>query len=152
MVSSGTRIAYGGLAAVISVLIFHQGVWALLNYLNLPTLGMPRPYPLDPVPPFGVPRIVSLCFWGGLWGMAFGGAWRGPRGSFWFGGFWLGIAAVLVGFFIVAPLKGLPVAGGGQLNNWVRSLLINVTWGIGTGLILAWFLGDAVPPDEFSRR
>ena len=145
-------MAFGCLAAVISVLTFHQGVWALLHHLNLPPFGMPPAYPMDPVPPFHVPRIVSLCFWGGVWGIAFGGAWRGPRGSFWLGGLWLGVAAMLVGFFIVAPLKGIPMASVGNLANWVKSLMINGSWGIGTGLILGWFLGDTVPPDELVRH
>jgi hypothetical protein len=46
----------------------------------------------------------------------------------------------MVGFFVVAPLKGSPVGGGWQVNNWMRSLLINGFWGIGVGLILPLIL------------
>ena len=35
-------------------------------------LGPFAPYPTAPVPPFGVPRIADLCFWGGLYGAVFG--------------------------------------------------------------------------------
>ena len=58
MVSIGTRIGLGIVAAVISVLIFHQGMWALLHYLEIPGMTMPPPYPTDPIPPFGVPRCT----------------------------------------------------------------------------------------------
>jgi hypothetical protein len=48
----------GFVAAVISVLVFHQGMWELLHLIGL----MPPWYPTDGVPPFGVPRIINLCF------------------------------------------------------------------------------------------
>ena len=139
----------GWIAAEIAILVFQQGVWALLHAIDLPTLGMPKAYPMDPVPPWGVPRIVSLCFWGGVWGLLFGGIWRGPRGSFVFGGFWLGVAAMLVAFFIEAPLKGMPIAGGGQLSNWLRGGMLNITWGVGTGILLGYFIGDRARRDVF---
>jgi apolipoprotein N-acyltransferase len=68
-------------AAVISLLTFHQGTWALLHAAGLMP---PAPYPTDAVPPLGVPRIVNFCFWGGLYGLVFGCArqsWRGPAGG-----------------------------------------------------------------------
>jgi len=148
MLSVWKRMGLGWVAAVIGVLVFHQGVWGLLHHIDLPTLGMPRAYPMEPVPPWGVPRIVSLCFWGGLWGLTFGGTWRGTRNSFIFGGFWLGVSALLVQFLIVAPLKGLPVAGGGQLSNWIRGVLLNITWGLGTGVILGYFIGNRAMRDH----
>lgn len=137
MASIQRRIALGFFAAVVSVLIFHQGMWSILHYMALPGLGMPPPYPMGPVPPFGVPRIVDLCFWGGVWGALFGAVWRGPRTSTWWAGIILGIAAALTGLFIVPAIKGLPV-GGLVFDNWIRSLLINGTWGLGVGLILTF--------------
>ena len=127
-------------------------MWALLHVLAVPGMTMPPPYQTDLVPPFGVPRIVSLCFWGGVWGAVFALVWRGPKSSFLFGGFWLGVAAVLVGFFIVAPLKGIPSAGNGDINIWVRALLINIGWGLGVGGILANLPGAAVPSDDPALR
>ena len=141
----------GAGAAIISVMIFQQGMWALLHVLAIPELTMPPPYPTDPVPPFGVPRIFSLCFWGGLWGAVFGLVWRGPKSSYWFGGFWLGVATVLVTFFVVLPLKGLP-AGGGSFLNWLRALLINCSWGLGVGGLLTNLLGDEAPPEDAYTR
>ena len=51
----------GIVAAVISVLIFHQGMWALLHYLEIPGMTMPPPYPTDPIPPFGGRPGASRC-------------------------------------------------------------------------------------------
>jgi hypothetical protein len=138
MASIQKRIALGFVAAVISVLIFHQGMWSILHFAALPGLGMPPPFPMDPVPPFGVPRIVNLCFWGGVWGALFGAVWRGPRASTWWAGIVLVVAAAFTGLFIVPAIKGLP-SGGLVLSNWIRPLLIDGTWGLGVGLLLtAW--------------
>jgi len=152
MASIQKRIALGFVAAVISVLIFHQGMWSILHYLALPGLGMPPPFPMDPVPPLGVPRIVSLCFWGGLWGALFGAVWRGPRASYWWAGIILGVIAALTGLFIVAGIKGLPIGGGWNLNNWIKSLLINGTWGLGVGLLLTALAGAPAPVPDHEYR
>ena len=49
-----------------STLIFHQG---LVVYLH--TIGfLPRlPYSLTPTAPFQIPQVISLAFWGGVWGI-----------------------------------------------------------------------------------
>jgi len=146
------RIAFGFVAAVISVLIFHQGMWSILHYLALPGLGMPPPFPIDGVPPFGVPRIISLCFWGGVWGALFGAVWRGPRSSNWWAGIILGVAAALTGLFIVAAIKGLPIGGGWVLGNWIKSLLINGSWGLGVGLLLLAVPGQTASRDDHAYR
>src|SRR5271156_4444595 len=52
MASIQKRIALGFIVAAISVLTFHQAMWELLHYLSLPGLGMPPPFPTEPVPPF----------------------------------------------------------------------------------------------------
>jgi tetrahydromethanopterin S-methyltransferase subunit C len=101
---------------------------------------MPPPYPMAPTPPWGVPRVIDLAFWGGLYGILFGLALPRLRGPYWVNGLILGVIAALIGFFVVAPLKGMPVGGGWQVSNWERSLLINGCWGIGVGVILPLIL------------
>jgi hypothetical protein len=128
------RAAFGFFAAVLSVLIFHQGMWAVLHALKL----MPAPYPTGAVAAFGLPMIVDLCFWGGVWGAAFGLVLPAlPEAvPMWLLGLGLGIAAVLAGMFIVAPLKGEPISNGFAPMAILIGLLINGSWGIGVGLIL----------------
>lgn len=134
MQTSLSRAVFGFVAGAVSVLVFHQGMWELLHLLG----RMPPWYPTGAVPPFGVPRIVDMCFWGGIWGLVFGLVLPGlPRSApMWLLGLGLGIAAALVGLFIVPLIKGLPVAGGWAPIAFVRSFLINGCWGIGVGLIL----------------
>jgi len=152
MVNIQKRIGFGFIAAVLSVLIFHQGMWSILHYLALPGFGMPPPFPMDAVGPLHVPKFVSLCFWGGVWGALFGAVWHGPRASNWWAGIILGVCASLFGFFVVSAIKGLPVAGGWVLNTWIKSLLINGTWGLGVGLLLAALPYQAASRDDHAYR
>lgn len=140
MPTSATRALLGFIAAAISVLTFHQAMWEALHLLAIPGLGMPPPYPMDPVAPLGVPRILNLCFWGGLYGIVFGLVLPRLTAPMWLCGLCLGIIAALVGLLVVPAIKGLPVGAGWPLS-WVRSVLINGFWGIGVGIILPMLLG-----------
>ena len=135
MPSLAMRVFLGFIAGAISVLTFHQGMIAALHAVSphwVPFL----PYRTVPVAPFGVPVIVSNCFWGGLWGAAFGAFQPRYTWPMWLCGLVLGILAVLAGWFIVAPLKHQPIVGGWVASSMVRSLLINGCFGIGVGLVL----------------
>lgn len=125
------RACLGFLAAAVAVLAFHQGMWALLHAAGL----MPPPFPTNPVGRLGVPEVYNLCFWGGAWGVLFGLVFPYvARGKPWIAGLMLGIVAELVSLFLVPHLKGQPLAHGGVPLPIVLSLLINATWGVGTGL------------------
>ena len=65
MWSASTRAFLGFIAAAISVLTFHQGMVETLHALGLAPFTA---YSANPMPPFGVPLIADLCFWGGLYG------------------------------------------------------------------------------------
>lgn len=134
------RAALGFVAAVIAVLTFHQGMWELLHLANIDGLKMPSWYPTDSIPPFGVPRVLNLCFWGGLYGMVFGLLLPKFTWPIWLCGLLTGFIAAFTGLVIVAAIKGLPIGGGWVLMNWVRSLLINGSWGLGLGLIVPFLL------------
>lgn len=139
-----TRALLGFAAAVVSVLTFHQAMWALLH---LAGIVPPAPYPTVPTAPFGVPLIASLCFWGGLYGLVFGLALpRLPRRvPMWLLGLGLGLLAAVVGWFVVAPLKGQPAAGGFVPLRMLVSVLINGFWGIGVGVILPLLMNRGSP-------
>ncbi|MCF3946730.1 hypothetical protein AiwAL_01095 [Acidiphilium sp. AL] len=133
MPNAFARLCLGFAAGVISVLVFHQGMWEALHLAGM----MPPPYPTGPVPPFGVPAILDMCFWGGVWGAAFGLVLPAlPRAPLWVLGLGLGVAAALTGIFIVPLIKGLPVSHNLAAGVFERSFLINGCWGIGVGLIL----------------
>jgi tetrahydromethanopterin S-methyltransferase subunit C len=145
MQTAPMRAFLGFVAAAISVLTFHQGMWAVLFYAL--SWGAQSPYPTNAIGPLGVPLIVDLCFWGGLYGAVFG--LLRPRFTLplWLCGLIMGIIAALVGMFIVAPIKGNPIANGWMIWPILRSLLINGAWGLGVGLILPLLL-----PRGASRR
>jgi hypothetical protein len=141
MHSASMRAFLGFVAGAISVLTFHQGMIALLH-----TLGVSQyaPYRIGSVPPFGVPIIVDLCFWGGLYGLVFGLLMPRFTWPLWLCGLALGIIAAVVGMFIVAPLKGHPIANGGQVWPIARSLLINGFWGVGVAVLLPLLMPRAL--------
>jgi len=127
------RLFLGFIAGAIAVLTFHQGMVAALHAAGWVTSS---PFRMTPVPPFHMPAIVSLSFWGGLYGALYGLAMPRFRVPSWVSGLLLGLIAVLVGWFIVAPLKGNPIAGGWVPMNMLRSIVINGFWGLGVGIVL----------------
>ena len=59
------------IAGFASTLVFHQGVLWLLYAGGF----SPRaPWNMTPVPPLNAPAVVSLAFWGGVWGIVFVGS------------------------------------------------------------------------------
>jgi hypothetical protein len=127
------------IAGFLSTLIFHQGVLAILHGLKMTARN---PWAMVPVPPMGVPSVLSLAFWGGLWGIALWLMIRGAAGSkYWLLAVVLGaILPTVVAFFIVFPLKGLPIAGGWQPDLVIGALLLNGAWGFGVALFMRMML------------
>jgi hypothetical protein len=126
------RAVLGFVAGVISVLVFHQGAWALFHVFGL----MPPPYPMGPVPPWSVPLTINFCFWGGLYGLVYGLLLPKLTMPPWLSGLVLGVIAALVLWFVVAPIKGRPLANGWVPRTMLVVLTIHVVWGIGVGLIM----------------
>jgi hypothetical protein len=126
------RAVLGVVAGVISVLVFHQGAWALFHVFGL----MPPPYPMGPVPPWSVPLTINFCFWGGLYGLVYGLLLPKLTMPPWLSGLVLGVIAALVLWFVVAPIKGRPLANGWVPSTMLVVLTIHVVWGIGVGLIM----------------
>jgi hypothetical protein len=123
------------IAGFVSTLVFHQGVLTLFWLSG----AIPRaPYDMQPAAMFGVPAVISLAFWGGVWGAAIWPLLKEAAGS----AYWL--RAILIGalgpsavaLFIVFPLKGMPVAGGWDPKIIIGALILNGAWGFGVGLLM----------------
>jgi hypothetical protein len=103
------RALLGFAAAVIATLVFHQGMWVALYGVGL----MPRaPFPMEATGPWGVPKMVSLCFWGGLYGAVFGLVLPRLKAPVWLRGLVLGIIAALVGCLLFCRSRASPSATG----------------------------------------
>jgi hypothetical protein len=131
----------GFIAGFLATLIFHQGLWWVLYQVHFIPSDLP-PWPLKPVPPFGVPSVVSKSFWGGLWGAALAPFLDRYRGAtYWTS--WILVGAVvltLTALYVVSPIKGQPIP-----PLWPRfyyALLVNGAWGFGTAVFLTLF-GEA---------
>ena len=126
---------FGGfLAGFISTITFHQvTLWVLWQIGFAPF----APYIFTAVAPLGIPAVVSLACWGGLWGVVFAITQKGfPRNAYWASAFVFGaILPSLVALLIVLPLKGKPMGGGWHWPLLVTAFLINGAWGFGTAAI-----------------
>lgn len=123
------------IAGFISTLVFHQGVLAALHARGL----WPKPaWPMTPTPPFRVPAVISLAFWGGLWGIALWLLVRGlTEAPYWSAAVAFGaLAPSAVALLVVFPLKGMPLGGGWAPKVIVPVLVLNGAWGLGTALLL----------------
>ena len=125
----------GFAAGFVATLIFHQGLWYLFNQVGVIPLDRPA-WAMDSIPPFNIPAVISMAFWGGLWGILLTALLAHLDGmSYWAAWIVLGaVALTAVAFFVVPPLKGQPIPA-----LWPRffvGLALNGAWGFGTALIL----------------
>jgi hypothetical protein len=128
------------LAGFGATLLAHQPVLALLHGAGV----VPRPaYNFSPVPPFGVPSVISLSFWGGVWGVIM--IWAlsrvRPGAAWWIASAVFGaVLPTLVAATVVMPLKGVHVAPEQRMSMLAIGLLVNAAWGLGTALLYRLFV------------
>ena len=126
------------LAGFLSTLVFHQGLLAILHA----TGATPRTaYSMTPTAPLNVPAVISLAFWGGVWGILL---WlligRSGGATYWLLALILGaILPSIVALCVVLPLKGQPMGGGWKAQVVVGALILNGAWGIGVALFMRLF-------------
>jgi hypothetical protein len=136
-VSGLTRwIVIGFVAGAVSVLVFHQGLLALLHGIGA---AQRAPFAFTPTAPFGVPQLWSLVFWGGLWGALLAASVARTERMLPAATLFGAILPTLAAWFIVAPLKGQPMAAGGVAAAMAIGALLNAAWGFGTGVGLMLF-------------
>ena len=94
-----------------------------------------RPWSLAPTKPFGIPQVISLSFWGGVWGLILGAVLlRVTSPTIW----WItavvfgAIAPTLVAVLVVMPLKGQHMKPTPALA--IMGLAVNAAWGLGAAV------------------
>jgi hypothetical protein len=139
------RYAMAFVAGFLSTVTFHQGALALFYAAGA---AKEAPYSTKPTAPLGVPEVVSLAFWGGLWGVLL---WLGlERLDGW--AYWAfavvagAIGPTLVTFLVVFRLKGTPAAEGGLAVLIAGVLVLNGAWGLGVALFMSLFRGWTAAP------
>ena len=132
--STTSRIFLGFVAGFLSHLIF-QGAFGSILYAAhvLPAL----PWSLDPVPPLGVPKTLSLGFWAGLWGVAYAliEGRLTARFGWWLGGLVFGLAPLAMLWFVVLPLKGLGIGGGFHPEMVPIAVGFHLVFGVGVAIL-----------------
>jgi hypothetical protein len=129
----------GFISGFVSVLIFHQGLWAIFRSQG----KAPAPaWDMTPSKPLGVPQVISSAIWGGLWGIVLLALWPmfGRTMGYW--PFMIIIGALLttiVALCVVFPLKGKPFAADWKPEVWIFALAVNAAWGLGVGILLKLF-------------
>lgn len=128
----------------VATLLFHQGVLALLHMADP---NVPAPFVMTATAPLGVPAVVSLAFWGGVWGIPI---WllihKASGAMYWTKAAVLGaLGPSLLALAVVFPLKGLSFMAGWDPKIIVGALILNAAWGIGLAFFmrLTRGLGDA---------
>jgi len=121
------------IAGFLSTLTFHQGLFAIFYLLSVIPIA---PYNLTPTEPLGVPSVISLAFFGGLWGMLI---WKFiehlPRTNqlkrvLIYGA----IGPTLIALLIVMPAKGV------EFNPIMVpfGLILNGAWGLGLWIFMIY--------------
>ena len=120
------------IAGTLAVPFGHQlALWALnaLRFIDR------APFSMTATQPFGVPAVVSLSFWGGVWGILLGLLLDRLHGAkYWLFALVVGaVAPTLVAAFIVAPLKGMQMTGN-PTKLLATGLIVNAVWGLATAV------------------
>ena len=133
------RAMFGFVVGALSVVTFMSAAWWLTRAGGFIPATAPPLWGLDPrVPPFSVPRVVNLAFWGGVWGLVLNLLFAGLRGA----GYWLAwllagaIAVAGVAVFVVPAIKGVPFASPTAQRLMISGFL-NGAWGLGAAIWLA---------------
>lgn len=115
----------------LATLIFHQGLFGLFHLAGIVPAA---PFNMSPVPPLGVPAVLSLAFFGGLWGIVLWAILGRLAGvTYWLGNVIVGaIGPTAVAMLVVFPAKDLDVSA----QTWIGGLILNGFWGFGVALLM----------------
>jgi len=126
-----SRVFLSLVAGALATLLFHQTTLQVLYWCGV----VARPaFRMAVVPPFNMPMVVSVTFWGAIFGVIVGFLPRLPGGTV-VRGIAAGLFALLMAWFVVRPLAGHAAAFGWQIKPMAISALANLMWGFGVVLI-----------------
>jgi hypothetical protein len=123
------------LVGAVAVLVVHQPVIALLHGIGVAPFS---PYNWQGTAPWGVPVVLSLSFWAGVWTIPIAALLdRLPRGwPYWVGAVLLGaVPPTFTTWLVIFPLRGLPSGAFAPLVP--VALVVNGAWGLGIGAMWA---------------
>lgn len=143
-INLAVKLLFGFIAGYAATILFHQHILALLWGTGF---ASSKPFSMEATHPLGLPAVISLSFWGGIWGIIYvmiDGMFPSNAAGYWITAFLFGaILPSLVALLVVFPLKGRPLGGGWDAKLLATVFVINGAWGIGTGLIFkilkGWF-------------
>ena len=125
------RLLLGFVAGFVATLVFHQIALWILHYVHWIDRA---PWSMNPVPPWGVPAVISLAFWGGVWGAVMIALLAKSRQFLLASTLFGAVLPTLVAGLIIQPLiKHQPLPHSSKLL--MVGLIINGAWGLGTALI-----------------
>ena len=133
MTRSSTRVFRGCVAGAVSVLLFHQTTLQLFFWLGWAPQAAFR---IGLVPPFNAPLVVSITFWGAVYGGLFALLVPWIKGPLWFKGMVAGVCAMTLAWVVFLPIMGFPTAFGWRAWPMLRSFVAYQMWGLGLVLVL----------------
>jgi hypothetical protein len=139
-----TRVFLGSLAGALAILIFHQTTLQIFFWLGLSAQASFR---IAHVPPFNAPLVVSITFWGAVYGGLLGLVLPWTRGPLCAKTAVTGMCATGLSWFVFLPLMGQATAFGWHAGPMLRSFAAYQMWGIGVCLLL-----PLLHPREIARR
>jgi len=94
---------------------------------------------MKPVPPFGVPQVISLAFWGGVWGVVMIALLFRTKMFLLACTLFGAVLPTLVAALVIAPLRHQPLPHSGKML--ALGLTVNAAWGLGTALLYRLMAG-----------
>jgi hypothetical protein len=120
------------LAGALAVPLAHHPVMAAFYAAGIAPY---RPYSFQPTQPLGVPQVISLSFWGGVWGLVLGlvlSQIQTPS-LWWIAALVFGALAPTIVAGIILRIKGSPIKPTPALV--ICGFVVNAAWGIGAAVI-----------------
>jgi hypothetical protein len=122
-------------AGFLSTLIFHQAAIGLFYLLGVFARA---PWSLAATEPLGVPYVLSLAFWGGVWGIPIWYLMRhATNAAYWVRAIVFGaIGPTVVAIVVVARIKTGTFDAVSDAKFWIGGLIVNGVWGLGLALLM----------------